>query len=369
MKLIIDARPLAAAVSTATRSIPVRPPVPVMAGVTLDCTDTTLTVGGFDYDTSTRVELPCTVLDPGRALVSGRLLGDIAKALPPTRAVEIVTDATRATITSGKSKFTLPLLPYDDYPAIPELPPHAGSVDTAALVDAIGRVVPSAGRDDSLPMLTGTRLEIDGKRLTLASTDRFRLAIAELDWTPTDPNLEAGLLVPAQSLADIAKTIAGTASVDLLLAAKHPMIGVTADGVQATTRLLDAEFPHYRQLIPPDHTSELRVNVADLTAAIKRVALVAGRVAQVRLACTDTQVVVSAGGDDAGEGEDTLDAVLTGPPITICFNPAYVLDGLAALDTATAVWRMTTPTRPALLLPDDGGSATTVLLMPVRGAA
>jgi DNA polymerase-3 subunit beta len=366
VKLIIDAKPLAQAVATVARSIPVRPPVPVLAGATLTCDDT-LTVGGFDYDSATRVELPVTVLDPGAALVSGRLLGDIAKALPPNRAVEIVTDASRATLTAGKSRFSLPLLPLDDYPQLPAVPDEAGRIDTAALVDAIGRVCPSAGHDDSLPMLTGCRMEINGPRITLASTDRFRLAVAELDWTPTDPDLTAGLLVPARSLTDMAKTIAGTATVGLLMAAGHPMLGVTADGVQATTRLLDAEFPRYRQLIPTEHTTTVRVDVGELTAAVKRVALVAGRVAQVRLACTDGHITVTAGGDDQGDAEETLDATVAGAPLTICFNPAYLLDGLAALDTVTAVWELTTPTRPALLHPDEGGSATTVLLMPVRG--
>ena len=183
-------------------------------------------------------------------------------------------------------------------------------------------------------MLTGIRLEIDGPRLTLAATDRFRLAVRELEWSPEDAGLTTAVLIPARTLADVAKTLAGAGTVELALSAGDGMLGITGGGRRATTRLLDAEFPRFRQLIPTEHTSAAIVEFAALVEAIKRVALVTDRVAQVRMEFGDDGLRLAAGGDDVGSAEEELPCELDGAPLVIAFNPGYLLDALGALHTA-----------------------------------
>ena len=187
MKFRVERDVLADAAAWVARSLPARPPVPVLGGVLLEATSgpsgDRLTVSGFDYETSARVELDATIGDPGRVLVSGRLLADITRALP-AKPVDVVVDGARATISCGNSRFSLPTMPVEDYPQLPAMPQVAGIVPGDVLAQAVQQVAVAAGRDDTLPMLTGIRLEIDGPRLTLAATDRFRLAVRELEWTP-----------------------------------------------------------------------------------------------------------------------------------------------------------------------------------------
>jgi DNA polymerase-3 subunit beta len=342
-----------------------------------------LTVSGFDYETSARVELDATIGDPGRVLVSGRLLADITRALP-SKPVDLVVDGSRATINCGNSRFSLPTMPVEDYPQLPAMPQHAGTVAGTDLAEAVAQVAVAAGRDDTLPMLTGIRLEIEGSRLTLAATDRFRLAVRELDWEPGE-DLASGsvaVLIPAKTLSDVAKSLAGAGRVEISLSAGDGMLGITGAGRRATTRLLDAEFPRFRQLIPAEHTSAATVEVAGLVEAIKRVALVTDRVAQVRMEFGEDGLRLAAGGDDVGSAEEELPCELDGSPLTIAFNPTYLLDSLGALHTDRAQLTFTTPNRPALVRPvpapptgtgDDGAGATADavpgylhLLMPVR---
>jgi DNA polymerase III subunit beta len=362
MKFRVERDVLADAAAWVARSLPARPPVPVLGGVLVEAVGGAdgdrLVVSGFDYETSARVELSATIGDPGRVLVSGRLLADITRALP-SKPVDLVVDGSRATINCGSSRFSLPTMPVEDYPQLPAMPQLAGTVPADRLAAAVGQVAVAAGRDDTLPMLTGVRLEIDGTRLTLAATDRFRLAVRELDWAPEDTEQETAVLIPARTLAEVAKTLGGSGTISLALSAGDGMLGVSGGGRRATTRLLDAEFPRFRQLIPAEHTSAAVLEVAGLVEAIKRVALVTDRVAQVRMEFGEDGLRLAAGGDDVGSAEEELTCEFEGEPLTIAFNPGYLLDALGALHTERAQLTFTTPNRPALVRPVPAAPAAT----------
>ncbi|HEY3608855.1 MAG TPA: DNA polymerase III subunit beta [Pseudonocardiaceae bacterium] len=377
MKIRVERDGLADAVAWVARSLPSRPSIPVLGGVLIDAggdgTDSAdaLTVAGFDYEVSATVDVPATIAAQGRALVSGRLLADITKSLP-AQPVEISVDGSRVTITCGSAKFSLPTMPVEDYPQLPTMPQRAGEVAGEVFGQAVAQVAIAAGRDDTLPMLTGVRLEIGAAKLTLVATDRFRLAMREFEWhSGGDLPADTAVLVPARTLAEAAKTL-GTSgnSVEISLASGDGLLGLAGSGRRATSRLLDAEFPKYRQLLPSEHTAAAVIAVSSLVDAIKRVSLVAERGTQVRLEFSEGSLRLSAGGDDEGSAEEELSADFTGDPVTIAFNPGYLLDGLGALHTERAHLSFTTPNRPALVKPvgEDGDvlPGYLYLLMPVR---
>jgi DNA polymerase-3 subunit beta len=262
-------------------------------------------------------------------------------------------------------------MPVEDYPQLPTMPQRAGEVAGEVFGQAVAQVAIAAGRDDTLPMLTGVRLEITGDKLTLVATDRFRLAMREFEWTSGGDVTDTAVLVPARTLAEAAKTL-GTSgnSVEISLASGDGLLGLAGSGRRATSRLLDAEFPKYRQLLPSEHTSAAIIGVSSLVDAIKRVSLVAERGTQVRLEFGEGMLRLSAGGDDEGSAEEELGVDYTGEQVTIAFNPGYLLDGLGALHTERAHLSFTTPNRPALIKPvgEDGEVAPgyLYLLMPVR---
>jgi DNA polymerase-3 subunit beta len=371
MKIRVERDGLADAVAWVARSLPSRPPVPVLGGVLLDAeSDDSLTVSGFDYEVSAQVGVPATIADGGRALVSGRLLADITKALP-NHPVEIAVDGARMMITCGSARFSLPTMPVEDYPALPSMPQLIGELPGEVFGEAVGQVAVAAGKDDTLPMLTGVRVEIGEGKLTLVATDRFRLAMREFPWEPNESLGEVAVLVPARTLGDAAKTLGGAGSkVEMSLAANDGLLGLSGTGKRTTTRLLDADFPKYRQLLPSEHSAAAIIEVDTLVQAIKRVSLVAERGTQVRLEFVDNGLRLSAGGDDEGSAEEELPVEYTGDAVTIAFNPGYLLDGLGAVRTPRVHLSFTTPSRPALLKPvdEDGNVAPgyLYLLMPVR---
>ena len=358
MKFRVERDAFADAVAFVARSLPSRAPVPVLGGVLLDASDDgALTVSGFDYEVSARVEVPAMIGDGGRALVSGRLLADITRSLPP-HPVDLTVDGPRASLTCGNARFSLPTMSAEDYPQLPEMPPVVGELAPDVFARAVSQVAVAAGRDDTLPMLTGIRVEIDGSSLTMAATDRFRLAVREFTWEPGENETASGtgeptaILAPAKTLSEAAKTLTGGGGrIELALGRGDGLLGLAGGGRRSTTRLLDAEFPRYRQLLPKEHTSAAVLEIAPLVDAIKRVSLVAERGTQVRMEFDEGSLRLTAGGDDEGSAEEQLPCSFAGEPLTIAFNPGYLLDGLGALGSDHAHLSFTTPSRPALLRP------------------
>lgn len=372
------------AVAWVARNLPTRPTVPVLAGVLLTGSDDGLTISGFDYEVSAEVQVAAEIASAGSVLVSGRLLSDITKSLP-AKPVDVTVEGTRVSLTCGSARFSLPTMAVEDYPTLPALPEETGVISADVFAEAIGQVAVAAGRDDTLPMLTGIRVEIVGETVVLAATDRFRLAVRELTWSVGAAESEASVLVPAKTLAEVAK--AGTSGEDVHLslgsgsvAGTEGLLGIHSVGKRSTTRLLDAEFPKFRQLLPAEHTAVATVGVAELIEAIKRVALVADRGAQIRMEFGEGVVRMSAGADDVGRAEEDLPVDFSGEPLTIAFNPTYLTDGLGSLHSERVTFGFTTPSRPAVLRPAGEDGHDTVgsgpfpaaqtdyvyLLMPVR---
>jgi DNA polymerase III subunit beta len=353
VKIEVDRDALAEAVAWTARGLPARPALPVLAGMRLEAGHE-LTLASFDYDVSAQASIPVATEAEGTVLVSGRLLAEITRSLP-ARPVQISADGSRATLTCGSTTFTLLTMPVEDYPSLPEMPPAAGSVGSDAFATAVGQSATAAGRDDTLPALTGVRIEIDDDTLTLVSTDRYRLAIRKLRWNPARPELSAAVLVPARALADTARALTTGAEVSIALALPgedgtgEGMIGFGGGGRRTTTRLLGGDFPAYQTLLPTTADSVAELATAPFAEAVKRVALVAERNTAVLLSFSSGQLVLEAGTGDEAQAVEVLDAALEGNDIQIAFNPAYLLDGLAALDSDTVRMSFTEASKPALI--------------------
>ncbi|MER6915255.1 DNA polymerase III subunit beta [Streptomyces sp. NPDC000594] len=373
MKIRVERDVLAEAVAWVARSLPARPPAPVLAGLLLKAEDGALSFSSFDYEVSARVSVEAEVDEDGTVLVSGRLLADICRALP-NRPVEISTDGVRATVVCGSSRFTLHTLPVEEYPALPQMPTATGTVPGEVFASAAAQVAIAAGRDDTLPVLTGVRIEIEGDTVTLASTDRYRFAVREFLWKPENPEASAVALVPAKTLLDTAKSLTSGDTVSIALSgsgAGEGLIGFEGAGRRTTTRLLEGDLPKYRTLFPTEFNSVAVIETAPFVEAVKRVALVAERNTPVRLSFEQGVLILEAGSSDDAQAVERVDAQLEGDDISIAFNPTFLLDGLSAIDSPVAQLSFTTSTKPALLsgkpaLDAEADEAYKYLIMPVR---
>ncbi len=355
MKFRVGRDALGEAVAWVARALPSRPVVPVLAGLLLEAEADSLVLSCFDYEVSARVRIEAEVAEPGTALVPGRLLAEITRSLP-SQSAEFTLAADAVGLTCGSAEFMLVTLPLEEFPALPEPPSAAGTVDGGVLAAAAGQVVPAASRDDTLPMLTGVCLDFDGATITLAATDRYRLAVREIPWTPADPALRAAALVPARTLADVARTMAAGVPVTIAFGAggtgsdpaaggtrgsggqsggeprpAEGMISFAGGGRRLTARLIAGEFIRYRSRFPSEFSCRAEVPAGPFTEAVRRVSLVAERASPVRLAFGPGTVVVEAQAEGRARAVETVAASFDGDEPVISFNPHYLLDGLGAV--------------------------------------
>ncbi|WP_411116400.1 DNA polymerase III subunit beta [Streptomyces sp. 058-1L] len=342
MEFRIERSALTEAVAWAARVLPVRSPVPVLGGLLLDTEGGRLRVSGLDYEASARIEVEAAeILRPGKVLVMGRRLLDICKVLPDGP-VECAVEGSRFTVSGDGARFGLSVLPLADYPALPSLPQVRGAVDAAEFAAAVADVAVAAGRDDTLPALTGIRLGLDGETgtMTLAATDRYRFAVRTLPWKATagDPgpdrsaDVSADVIVSARRLTEITRSLGRSGLVSVALDAGSA--GFEHAGMRTTVRLLEGRLPRHDKLFAMESPAVAVVDRARLVEAVKRVSVVADGDSPVQMAfsASDNSVLLQAGYED-DVASQRLPATLEGArEMTVAFNPGYLADALASFD-------------------------------------
>ncbi|MET7563754.1 DNA polymerase III subunit beta [Streptomyces sp. NPDC005479] len=375
MKLRLELAPFAAAVADAARALPARPPAPVLAALRLDAAAGQLTVAAFDYETSAQSTLAADITKAGSVLVPGGLLSDITRTVKGKNPVDLELVGPRLVLTSGSIRYTLHTLPLEEYPSLPKLGDASGTVTGSELGQAVAQVAIAAGRDDTLPILTGIHLTTADGKLTLAATDRYRFAVRTIDFTSTSNTADGQTVVPAKAMLDSAKMVAGAGQVDLALPTGQGVLGMVGASRSTTMRALEGQLPNYKSLWPTEFTATAVVDREELTAAVKRVALVADRSTPVQLHFSQEELTLTAGSGDDAQARDRVDAAFatdTGAPLTVAFNPTFLLDGLGVIDTDVIKFSIVAATKPAVITGadkdgndlDDG--ALEYLLMPVR---
>lgn len=375
MKFVVEPGELVDAVNWVARSLSTRPIKPELLGIKIDV-DTSITLTGSDLETSTKAILKADITSQGKVLVPGRLLAEIARSLP-NKPITFLLDGTRVLVTAGSAKFTLPTLSVNEYPNLPELPETAGLIASDIFTTAVNQVAIAAGKDDSLPTLTGVHIEINKNNITLAATDRYRLAVRELTWQAKDGNIEANTLVRARTLSDAAKSLTTHSQVTLALSpssSNEKLVGFISELKTMTSRTLDGTFPPFKHLLPTESVAQATIEVAPFLDSVRRVALVTDKTVPLRLIFSDNSLQLEAGAGEEAQATEELEIIYNGEAINIAFNPTYLTDGLQAISTPFVQIDFTGASKPAVLsgkheLNGAKDESYKYLLMPMRYSA
>ena len=334
MKFQVNRDVFSEAVSFAVKLLPQRTTLPILSGVLIETTDSGLTLSSFDYEVSAQTEIAAEVEEPGKILVSGRLLADIASRLP-NAPVQFATDEGRISVTCGSTRFTLLSMPVEEYPTLPQVSAQSGLLPAEAFATAVAQVAVAASRDDVTPVITGVQLEVSENSLTMVATDRYRVAVRVIDWDSGDTASAETLtaLVPARTLQEIGKTFghSGTISVAITNTDDRELIAFRADRKTVTSLLIKGNFPPVRRLFPETVDNYAVINTAELIEAVRRVSLVLEREAALRFTFTTDGVTLEAIGSEQAQASESIDAHLSGSDTIVSLKPAFLLDGLGAV--------------------------------------
>ena len=333
MKFQVNRDVFSEAVSFAVKLLPQRTTLPILSGILIEATDAGLTLSSFDYEVSAQTEIAAEVEEPGRILVSGRLLADIASRLP-NAPVSFSTEDGRIVVSCGSANFTLLSMPVEEYPTLPQISEQSGVLSAESFAAAVSQVAVAASRDDVTPVITGVQLEISENSLSLVATDRYRVAVREIDWNASGTLTETiTALVPARTLAEVGKTFGHSGSIGVAITStdERELIAFQADKKTVTSLLIKGNFPPVKRLFPEIVDNYAVVNTAELIEAVRRVALVLEREAALRFTFTIDGLTLEAIGSEQAQASESIDAFLTGADTVVSLKPAFLLDGLGAV--------------------------------------
>ena len=321
------------AVSFAVKLLPQRTTLPILSGVLIETTDTGLLLSSFDYEVSAQTEIAAEVEEPGKILVSGRLLAEIASKLP-NAPVQLSTEESRIIVRSGSASFTLLSMPVEEYPSIPQVSGQSGLVPAEEFATAVAQVGVAASRDDVTPVITGVQLEVGDNTLGLVATDRYRVAVREIDWDGGSGSGETGHRPGSRAHAAGDRQDPRPQRNDRGLDHQQDdreLIAFTADKKTVTSLLIKGNFPPVRRLFPETVDNYAVINTADLIEATRRVSLVLEREAALRFTFSLDGLTLEAIGSEQAQASESIDALLTGQDTVVSLKPQFLLDGLGAV--------------------------------------
>ena len=331
MKFQVNRDVLAEAVSFAVKLLSGRNPLAILSGVLIEATPDGVVLSSFDYEVSTTTTIAATVEEPGKVLVLGRLLADIASRLP-NAPVTISTQDSKVLVTCGSSEFTLLSMSLDEYPTIPKVSGQTGVVKADEFGVAVSQVALAAAREDAMQVITGIFFEVSDNKLNLVATDRYRIAVRQLDWDNGDSD-DFTALVPARTVNEIGKTFAnaGTISISLSRVDDREMIAFTADNKTVTSLLIKGTFPPVKKHFPDSISQYAVVNTAELIEATRRVKLVVEKDGFMRFTFGNAQIALESLNGAQAQAHENVDAITNNDEIVLSLKADFLLDGLNAV--------------------------------------
>jgi DNA polymerase III subunit beta len=366
VKLSLSTGELLAQLQTATRVASSRASVQALSGVMISAEADQAVLLATDMEVGLRVPLAAEVLQPGLAVLPARLVLEVVRSLPgDTVTLELRSQEQDVEVISGSAKFHLRTLRSEDFPTLPSPAPETRlTLPTQAFVDTALQVARSASKDETRPVLTGVLISAGGQELTMVATDSYRLSVkhASLE-SALEGTIEAN--VPARALQELARIAQSVEESELAVSLGQNQVVFEIGDIVLSSRLIDGQFPNYRQLLPESVEHELRLSSSEIADVVRRISLLAQKNAPLRLSFAEGELTISAQTPDVGEASEALPVPFSGEPLDIGFNPEFLRDGLESVESDELVLKLISPLRPGLIESPDGGEFV-YLIMPIR---
>jgi len=365
LKLTTQREELASKLATVSRAVSTRAATQALSGILVAASDSAVELSATDGEIGLRTDLDASVESAGTVLLPGRLLADLVRSLADDRVEIELREAERdVEIRCGGSRFHVRTLPAEDFPKVPSADGEPLTIPGRELAETVELVAPAASQDDMRPVLTGVLVSAAGEEMTMVATDSYRLAVKR---TPLEGGIggELEANIPARALRELGRIVAADGVEEVKVSLLPNQAIFRAGAVLLNTRLIDGQFPNFRQLLPESYEHDVRLSRTDFLEVARRVSQLAQRNAPLRLSFSQGELKVSASTPDVGDAEETIPAAFDGEPLEIGFNPDFLKDGIESVTGDEVMLRLISPLRPGLLQPVDNEDFR-YLVMPIR---
>jgi DNA polymerase-3 subunit beta len=365
LKLTTKRDELVTKLSIVSRAVSTRAATQSLSGILLTANGDGVSLCATDLEMGLKTSLNAEAAGDGVVLLPGRLLAEVSRSLGDTDVEIELREAERdVEIRSGGSSFHLRVLPSEDFPAFPEPEAEPLSLPAAALAETVELVARAASRDDMRPVLTGVLVSASGSELTMVATDSYRLAVKRTQLEkPIDGEIEAN--IPAKALRELGRIVAAGGVETVSVSLQRNQAVFKAGAIVLNTRLIEGQFPNFRQLLPESYEHDVRLPRQELLDVTRRISQLAQRNAPLRLSFAPGELTIAASTPDVGDAEEAMPAAFEGEPLEIGFNPEFLREGIESVEGDEVLLRLISPLRPGLLQP-VGNEDFRYLVMPIR---
>ena len=341
-----------------------RQTMPVLANVLLVGSDNNLALTASDTEVELVARIPVELAESGEITVPGRKLLEIVRTLPEGAKITLNSDGDKATVRSGKSRFTLAILPASDFPTLEDIKVQQDiRLPQQELKKLIDRTYFAMAQQDVRYYLNGMLIEMDNKALRAVATDGHRLAMAQADVAGA-VSTSLQVIVPRKAILELQRLISGDGDVEIWIGQNH--IRIQFGHIRFTSKLIDGRFPDYTRVVPSRPSKLIEVDREILKAALQRTAILSNeKFRGIRLWVKPGSLVLQAHNPEQEEAEEEIDLNYTGEAIEIGFNVNYLLDALAAIDGSVVELGLS-DSNSSCLLRQPGSEHCKYVVMPMR---
>lgn len=373
MKIKIERKDLLTGIQRVQGVVEKRNTMPILSHILMEAQRDKISLFATDLEIGIQGAYPAEIIEPGRLTFSARKLFEIVREFPEGK-VEITGEAKNwVVIQSGKSHFRIVGLPPEEFPTPPTSDAESKlPIDAAALSDLIRRTLYASGENDARYILNGILVQFQegaGKKkvIRFVATDGHRLSLAEAPVTADTGNLpEQNIIVPKKAILEIKKALdeAEDEGAPELAIGKNQLV-FRRGAFILTSRLMEGNYPNYRQVIPSGNDKKVAVNRAAVEGALRRVSLLAReKTNAVKFQLEEGKMVLSSNNPEMGEANEEVTASFAGEGFSTGFNARYLLDALSVLEGEEATLEFKDALSPCLI--KEEGKGFLAVVMPMR---
>ncbi len=367
MKFTIARDRLLKALQLATGVVERRQTLPVLANLLIKANADGVALTGTDLEVEMVAHTDVDVEQVGEITIPARKLADIWRALPDGADVSVSVEGDRATVKSGRSRFTLATLPANDFPEIEggetDVVVSVAQADLRALIDQVGFAM---AQQDVRYFLNGMLFEVTEDHLRTVATDGHRLAMCTKGCTLESPiAARRQAIVPRKAVLELSRLLdEEDEAIRIQLGLNH--LRVTKGPFTLTTKLVDGQFPDYDKVVPKDASRTLVGDRDTLRQGFQRASILSNeKYRGVRLAIASDQLTIQANNPEQEEAEEVVPVEFNGSDLEIGFNVSYLLDVLSVMSAAGVKLSVSDANSSALLESATSDDALYVV-MPMR---
>jgi len=365
MKFICNQQDLSGAINTVSKAVSSKTTLPILTGIYFETIDNQLKVIGNDLTLSIETYIDAKIEEKGSIVIPSRLFTELIKKLPNEMIEISVNDTHIAEIKCLDSSYKIVGLPGDEYPELPNITDeNAMFIDKELFSNMIRQTSFSISQDESRPVLTGALLEIEDEKFNMVAIDGFRMAIKN---AIVKTDLKKKAVVPGRTLNEINKILSQVEGKgDLKIYFEENQVLFALGHIKVYSRLLAGEFINYRQILPNDFKSLVKINAHDFLNAIDRSFLMAreNKNVAIKLEINDKNLEITSN-SEMGSSIEKVNIKLEGPNIEIGFNPKYLIDALKIIDSEEIYLELNNNVSPCIIKSADNENYT-YLVLPCR---